>query len=95
MGAAHCSEILNRTNFTSYISIQGRESQGVIPPRAGGPLPPPSREQPLLLFDTHMSIDAFQDNEGGDLGKFLGFDFVEACAVVAAFRNQFGGLNPF
>jgi hypothetical protein len=45
-----------------------------------------------LLFNADVSIDAFQYNAGGDLGESFGLDFVEASAVHAAFRNQFGEL---
>jgi hypothetical protein len=55
---------------------------------------PLSRKQPFLLFDAKMGVDALQHTAGGDLGEFFGFDFVEASAVNAAFRNQFGGVNP-
>jgi hypothetical protein len=53
---------------------------------------PPSRKQLFLLFNAYLSIDGFQDQAGGDLGKLFGLDFVEASAVDAAFRNQLGGL---
>ena len=61
----------------------------------GSQILPPSRKQPLLLFDVHVSIHAFKHEAGGDLGEFFGLDFVEASAVDAAFRNQFGGHSPF
>ena len=51
-----------------------------------------SRKQHSLLFDTHATFDALEDNAGGDLGKLFGLDFVEASAVDAAFRNQLGGF---
>jgi len=40
-----------------------------------------SRKQPFLLFNAHASVDAFQDNAGGDLGELFGLDFVEASAA--------------
>lgn len=56
---------------------------------------PASGKQPLLPFNDHSCVNAFQKGTRRDLPKLFGLDFVKAAAVDSAFRSHLAGLNPF